>query len=1158
MKKHPYIVKQLSIRKMPGFPRGLKSLDNLAANINIITGPNASGKSSTARMIKQLIWPKDTKGLEVEGSVHLDEDSWKIKIDFGNTLVQRNGIEDDFSGLPAKEGRSRYLLALHDLIEAEETNLAKEIARQSIGGFDLDAAHKDLGYSSRFSTGNLTEYRDYKEIEEKYRKIRDQQRDLKKEEESLSLLKFEAKKARAALRLLEFYNQVANYLAAELEYSQLSEQIQEFPKSMEDLSGNEYDAIEEYENQIDGCENRIKTAENDIEKCRKELKKLTIPETGIDDKKISEIEKRLDRMSTLDRDISEYKKQIASLKPQEKEALTDLDDSINPSEWKDLSLDDIGGLDKMLQDAHQALGEKAFLISEIDMLKKEAEKYQKSKQRPEIFVQGIKTLSDWLKESTGKSGISLGMVIFISLAGMATAVAVFFVGWYGLFGILLILVLFLYAYFTKDKGSNSLHVRESDFTKSGLEKPAVWNTENVVDRIDELIETLGDLKEAEQISQRLNSSKERLNKLQSRLKSINENREKWMDRLQTAPGFPEIDSNDFSSMYWFINKVKIWQDANIKRAVLEAESSEAKNQYDDELRKINGFFERINYPEVKDVVEGKANFEDLKSQENKRKEQVRIIDQKNIDIEEQGKLKSRNEDRLSLIYKKLNIEQNDKEILRGLINQLGDYNEKNKKHYASEQEFLKIQKQLQAHSLYVEHKEGISSLTVDQAQQKSSKNEEIANTLEGIQREITEVETLIRDKKQGHELEDILAEKENALDHLHQAYEKNVSSVTGSLIISQLNKETQNKNRPKVFKRANEIFNHITNGRYELLLDEKGEPNFRAFDTVLKLGQDLTELSTGTRVQLLLAVRLAYVETVESSIKLPLLADELLANSDDERAKAIIDALIKISKEGRQVFYFTAQADEVDKWMAHLKDEKDLDHKVFQLNGDSEKSYDYSKTKLDPNRFSLSLEVSAPNGKNHEEYGQVIQRQPFNLLMQDVNELSLWYLIEDVDLLYLCLKRGIKTWGQLESFYRNNGRIQSLNEEKYSQFQKRIELLKRLQELYQQGRSRPIDQEILESSGVISEAFMDRVVAKLEALNRDPRKLIHALKTGEIPRFRTVNAEELEQYLIAEGYINDQDLLEEETMRIRLSAFISSAGMDADEAEGFIDRVLEG
>jgi uncharacterized protein YhaN len=73
-------------------------------------------------------------------------------------------------------------------------------------------------------------------------------------------------------------------------------------------------------------------------------------------------------------------------------------------------------------------------------------------------------------------------------------------------------------------------------------------------------------------------------------------------------------------------------------------------------------------------------------------------------------------------------------------------------------------------------------------------------------------------------------------------------------------------------------------------------------------------LSTGTKIQLMMAVRLAFIEESEQGVMLPILADELLANSDDERSAAMIGALCEISRAGRQVFYFTAQEDEVQRW----------------------------------------------------------------------------------------------------------------------------------------------------------------------------------------------------------------------------------------------------
>ena len=94
------------------------------------------------------------------------------------------------------------------------------------------------------------------------------------------------------------------------------------------------------------------------------------------------------------------------------------------------------------------------------------------------------------------------------------------------------------------------------------------------------------------------------------------------------------------------------------------------------------------------------------------------------------------------------------------------------------------------------------------------------------------------------------------LDDLEQNYLSTISSITGDLIVNSLKKKTQEHSSSKVFKRANELFNKITRGHYELILDDKEGASFRAKDTILNQGQPLDHLSSGTRIQLLIAVRL--------------------------------------------------------------------------------------------------------------------------------------------------------------------------------------------------------------------------------------------------------------------------------------------------------------
>ena len=62
-------------------------------------------------------------------------------------------------------------------------------------------------------------------------------------------------------------------------------------------------------------------------------------------------------------------------------------------------------------------------------------------------------------------------------------------------------------------------------------------------------------------------------------------------------------------------------------------------------------------------------------------------------------------------------------------------------------------------------------------------------------------------------------------------------------------------------------------------------------------------MSTGTREQLYLAIRLAYVRHYcNTSESLPMVMDDILVNFDDERARSTLACLAEISKHVQIIF----------------------------------------------------------------------------------------------------------------------------------------------------------------------------------------------------------------------------------------------------------------
>jgi len=142
-------------------------------------------------------------------------------------------------------------------------------------------------------------------------------------------------------------------------------------------------------------------------------------------------------------------------------------------------------------------------------------------------------------------------------------------------------------------------------------------------------------------------------------------------------------------------------------------------------------------------------------------------------------------------------------------------------------------------------------------------------------------------------------------------------ATAGSVLLDQVEAEYEVENRPAVFSLASKWLGMFTQGRYELRLGgatESESPVFRAFDTITGRGLAVDELSRGTRIQLLLAVRLAFASTAERGTQLPFVLDEVLSSSDPVRFRAITECVLAMVEKGRQVFYFTCQPSDAVAW----------------------------------------------------------------------------------------------------------------------------------------------------------------------------------------------------------------------------------------------------
>jgi hypothetical protein len=268
----------------------------------------------------------------------------------------------------------------------------------------------------------------------------------------------------------------------------------------------------------------------------------------------------------------------------------------------------------------------------------------------------------------------------------------------------------------------------------------------------------------------------------------------------------------------------------------------------------------------------------------------------------------------------------------------------------------------------------------------------------------------------------------------------------------------------------------------------------------------------------LIAVRLAFIELNET-IRLPLLLDEVLGTSDDERAAAIIDTVITIAREGRQVFYFTAQLDEVGKWLSRLG-ETATAHKVIDL--DHVRSNTAPPKRPIPTTPVQFMPPPRPTGNDHAEYGRQLRVSLFDPWDESSVGLHLWHVIDDVQLLYRMLRKQVTSWWQLK---------QMPEAEREKLFPGSAHLCVRAQAVakaietacrtWRIGRGRPVNRDVLFNSGVVTDRFLDSIVKLAEQQNGHAAAIIAGLKNRYVSGWRNAKTDELYSYFKTHGYLVD-------------------------------------
>jgi energy-coupling factor transporter ATP-binding protein EcfA2 len=349
-----------------------------------------------------------------------------------------------------------------------------------------------------------------------------------------------------------------------------------------------------------------------------------------------------------------------------------------------------------------------------------------------------------------------------------------------------------------------------------------------------------------------------------------------------------------------------------------------------------------------------------------------------------------------------------------------------------------------------------------------------------------------------------------AEEALKASGEEFLYKVLGEFLLERVEKLFESEFQPEVFKRARFWFTCFTKGVYDLRLEPK--KGFLAYEMRQEEAKTLNALSRGTRVQLILAVRLAFMESVEGEgQQLPLFLDEAMSHADDERFAYMVQALLEIAKQGRQIFYFTCQKSSLEAWQSAAPG------KTHLIDLDEIKKE--SSAKEFPFIARLPLLPPAPEGKTLEEYAKELKLQGLSL-KEPVFEWHLAHFVDSSEELYSLLLKNLHRYGQFKNL-----------SEKGMVYDPRIAAKGILAEEFYRlsciGKGRKVTWEDLEKGGV-SDKFLDKVFLCAKEENFEAKGLLKALENRAVLNFRSAAREELARYLQECGCLDPRPSLTQE------------------------------
>jgi uncharacterized protein YhaN len=1147
----PIAVNAVTIDRAPGFETAGFTVDEFSPGVNVVYGANAAGKTTLSEAIRWSLWPDEApSSANVRTELTYDGDSRRIELNGGVAEHIRDGASADPISVPSLDGGRRYSLSLHDMLqeETDDGEFANVIQRESTGGFDIDAVRGEFGLAGGASpaTRGISETQAAEEAVERVEELRRDAPELEGERARLSRLEEELASAAAARERVDLLETAIEYRTAQDAYDQRVEELESFPDELELFDGDELEQLDTLEDQIEAQKREEQAAATRYREAAENLAATELPENGVSDEELQALREYRNGLANAEGDRDRLEREVSEARTERDEIREKIPLDLDDEALRGVETDDLAELRSFVSKVVEVEGKKRVEAAVDEWLGGDSE----GRTDRGTLESGRNALENWLaapSEQASDDQRSRGPVVAAVVAGVLTALA----------GVMLALrvdpagavLTFLglglagyaaYSSWSDDASTDSSRATHREtFRQTGLEEPAAWEADAVRERVADIRERLSSIEVDEQEARKRDELRAQFD-----IENVRDELEAARGRLQERF---DTEVDDDIELAVTVERVERWQAADEAVAGKEAALAEATGRVETCREQFCATVELYRTETYAYAVETSADATGVVESLEQRQRDYEDATQRLAEVE--GRVAEAHDELVQYrsewesLFTERDVETGDRDRLEALCEQYAEYEAAVKAKGEAETTLESRRGDLRDHDAY---DEAIEERDKDELEAELAEKQETASQHDELLTEKTELERDIKDVKASTEIAEAVEARDEALAVLEEALDADVADAVTDTLLEVVEAETVSSNQEPVFQRADVLLRRITDGQFELRLDDG---TFRAYDTGEQRRVDLNNLSSGTRVQVLLAVRVAFVEHREQETAPPLLLDETLAPFDDQRAETVLDTVIDLARDGRQVFYFTARHDERARWENRLE-EADVEYSLQHLTaGDGHDPITEPPT-LDT---SGAIDVPEPDGDDHWEYRERLDVPMFDP-RQGAASAPLWYVTENPEVLYRLRTAGIERWGHLNSLLEVGAVDGLLAETAREQVRQHGSALEAFVEAYTVGRGKAVDRGVLESIDAVSGNFIDEVSALADQVDGDPDALLE--EVPDIHRFGSSKTENLRECLRDEGYLDPRPKRPDDQIRSAVVDTYCQHGLEPSAAATAADRLL--